>query len=103
MNSSHATIEALGVDQTATDTIVITAEDGTTKDISIDITGTDPIYGGSGDDLLSGTNLGDVLYGGEGDDQINGGPGDDKLYGQAGNDSLTGGSGAGPPIWGRRY
>jgi len=40
LNSAHATINALGTSQTATDTITVTAEDGTTKDITITITGT---------------------------------------------------------------
>ena len=40
LNSAHATIDALGASQTATDTITVTAEDGTTEDVTITITGT---------------------------------------------------------------
>lgn len=82
--------------------------------------GTYEIFGGSGDDLIVGTDDGDLLLGGLGADQIDGRPGndfafggpdddlmlgsdgddvsvggfgDDELRGQAGNDLLFGGDG----------
>lgn len=61
------------------------------------------IYGGSGDDSISGWSLDDTLTGGGGrdglngfggDDQLDGGAGDDRLFGAEGDDDLDGGSGA---------
>ncbi len=61
-----------------------------------------PIYGGSGNDTLTGTSSGDFIHGWKGNDRINGGAGDDLLVGgdgddilngEAGNDSLYGGDG----------
>jgi VCBS repeat-containing protein len=51
------------------------------------------IYGGNGDDTISGTNGNDVLEGGAGKDTINGFSGDDVLIGGAGDDTLDGGDG----------
>ena len=71
----------------------------------------DPIWGKSGDDILTGGDGDDILYGlagndilngevgvdildgGAGDDILNGGAGDDILWGGAGNDTLNGGAG----------
>ena len=53
----------------------------------------DYIYGGAGDDILSGNNGNDELYGEAGNDTLNGGNGDDPLVGGSGNDNLNGGSG----------
>lgn len=52
------------------------------------------LYGGEGNDQLTGTAIADALFGGAGDDTILGGGGDDGLYGQDGNDYLDGGAGA---------
>lgn len=65
------------------------------------------MYGGSGNDTLSGAALADALYGGEGDDliignwqnsdadadRLYGGSGRDALYGNGGDDALFGGDG----------
>ena len=50
------------------------------------------IYGGSGNDTLTGNSLNNALVGGAGSDILSGGIGIDALYGQAGNDSLNGGT-----------
>ena len=42
------------------------------------------IYGGGGDDTITGTQLGDVLAGGSGNDTISGQGGDDQIYGDSG-------------------
>lgn len=60
----------------------------------------DVIYGGGGDDWVSGGDFyengdaPDLLCGGPGDDRVEGGPGDDRLAGGAGDDVLDGGNGA---------
>jgi Ca2+-binding RTX toxin-like protein len=50
----------------------------------------DQLYGGSGDDLLVGGNQDDMLFGGSGDDVLLGGNHDDQLYGGTGADALYG-------------
>ncbi len=61
------------------------------------------IFGGSGNDTLTGNSLNntlngydgdDVLSGGDGNDTLNGGAGADTLDGGDGNDALNGGAGA---------
>lgn len=51
------------------------------------------IFGGAGNDTLSGTRGTDVLDGKDGNDILTGGTGDDALDGGAGNDILRGGDG----------
>ncbi len=55
--------------------------------------GNDTISGGAGDDIITGGDEEDVLYGGDGDDTISGEADDDTLYGGAGLDDILGGSG----------
>jgi Ca2+-binding RTX toxin-like protein len=55
--------------------------------------GDDVVVGTDGDDRLSGGAGNDVLCGGAGADELSGGSGDDVLYGEAGDDRLLGGSG----------
>ncbi|MDK1493742.1 calcium-binding protein, partial [Sinorhizobium sp. 7-81] len=50
-------------------------------------------YGGSGDDILTGSSQNNVLRGEAGSDTLNGGGGDDSLFGGAGNDTADGGAG----------
>jgi Ca2+-binding RTX toxin-like protein len=52
------------------------------------------LYGGDGSDTLLGNGGFDALYGGGGNDRLDGGAGDDYLEGGAGNDVLNGGPGA---------
>ena len=49
------------------------------------------IFGGPGQDTITGSDLGDTLQGADGDDILDGGGGADLLYGGAGNDTLRGG------------
>jgi Ca2+-binding RTX toxin-like protein len=51
------------------------------------------LFGGSGDDTLTGGSAADLLFGEAGNDSLLGKGGDDLLFGGAGNDSLTGGAG----------
>lgn len=49
--------------------------------------------GGSGNDVINGTDGSDTLMGADGNDTLSGGKGNDKLYGDNGNDTLSGGEG----------
>jgi hypothetical protein len=51
------------------------------------------VYGGTGNDNLTGNTLNNRLYGLSGSDQLSGGSGNDLLDGGSGNDTLTGGDG----------
>jgi Ca2+-binding RTX toxin-like protein len=53
----------------------------------------DIIYGGAGDDGLSGGDGNDDIYGGPGDDLLLGDLGNNRLYGWAGNDIIRGDTG----------
>lgn len=50
------------------------------------------IYGGAGDDALTGGSADDVIYGGDGNDKITGGLGDDQLFGEEGADTFDEGT-----------
>jgi VCBS repeat-containing protein len=51
------------------------------------------VYGGAGDDIVTGGTGVDTLYGGSGTDTINGNNGGDTIYGGSGNDTITAGNG----------
>jgi Ca2+-binding RTX toxin-like protein len=51
------------------------------------------LFGGSGNDVLTGGAGADQLFGGIGNDILNGGDGDDLLVGGAGDDTVVGGKG----------
>jgi Ca2+-binding RTX toxin-like protein len=59
------------------------------------------MYGGAGNDTLTGTNFADLLDGGTGNDKLIGGAGNDLLLGGDGKDNLTGGAGRDVLIGGR--
>jgi Ca2+-binding RTX toxin-like protein len=48
----------------------------------------DQLFGGAGNDTLLGKGGNDLLFGGAGDDVLNGGDGDDQMFGEAGNDRM---------------
>ena len=52
------------------------------------------LFGGAGNDVLTGGSGADQLFGGAGNDTLNGKGGDDLLFGGAGNDVLIGGTGS---------
>jgi hypothetical protein len=63
------------------------------------------IYGGGGNDVLTGSDHddfiaggsgNDTIYAGEGDDSVDGGGSNDEIHGQGGNDVLFGGVGSAP-------
>lgn len=79
---------------------------GAGNDLLTGGSGSDCLVGGDGQDYLDGragndTLLGgaarDYLAGGPGDDLLDGGPGDDWQYGGGGNDTLIGGPGTNSP------
>jgi uncharacterized delta-60 repeat protein len=51
------------------------------------------VFGGSGDDVLTGDGVDNIIDGGSGNDMIRGGDGLDVIYGGEGNDNLQGGPG----------
>ena len=52
------------------------------------------IYGGAGNDNITGGDDADRLAGGVGNDTLNGNDGDDSFWGMAGTDTINGGNGA---------
>ena len=58
------------------------------------LTSVETVLGGTGADVLIGTDAGENLDGGDGDDVVDGRAGDDGLLGDAGDDSVYGGDGA---------
>jgi len=83
----HDTMLITGTD--GADTITIDDSNGA---FGLDVnSGVTPyVYGGFGDDTITGSALGDTLLGGDGGDTLNGGAGDDALTGGAGDDTLNG-------------
>jgi hypothetical protein len=78
----------------AFDTQIATATGGGGNDsIIANVAVASTLYGLSGNDTLTGSNLNDTLYGADGDDTLRGGAGADQLYGDAGDDLLTAGDG----------
>lgn len=67
------------------DNITINLDSGSTVQVEI--------YGGVGDDTLTGGGANDQIYGGEGRDSLSGNGGNDRLFGQQGDDVLSGGDG----------
>ncbi len=70
--------------------------------INVDVfggAGDDTIYGGQGQEVLSGDAGNDTIYAGYGDDVVLGGKGNDALHGGVGTQFLDGGSGN-DTIWG---
>ena len=51
--------------------------------------GADLLFGGAGDDVLNGKGGSDLMFGGAGNDVLTGGDGDDQMFGGAGNDRLV--------------
>ncbi len=71
----------------ATGTVSGTGVNGTT------VSGIEEVWGGDGNDTLTGSSAAETLYGYNGNDTISGGAGDDNLYGEVGEDQLSGGTG----------
>ena len=58
----------------------------------------DQLFGQSDNDILNGKGGDDLLFGGDGDDILTGGGGTDQLFGQAGNDRIIWNPGDGSDV-----
>jgi Ca2+-binding RTX toxin-like protein len=59
---------------------------GAGNDVLTGGSGNDQLFGGTGNDVLNGRGGNDLLFGGAGDEVLTGGAGNDQLFGQSGND-----------------
>lgn len=59
------------------------------------------LFGGTGNDRITGSSAADRLHGGPGDDVLLGGSGNELLFGGRGNDSVDGNQGADTALLGR--
>lgn len=68
---------------------------GSSGEFNFSLTGFENVYGGSGDDHLTGDSKANVLKGGDGDDLVDGGGGNDTIIGGSGegDDTYIGGEG----------
>ncbi len=60
--------------------------------------GSDLLFGQAGDDTLLGKGGADALFGGAGNDSLLGGTGDDQVFGEAGNDTMVWNPGEGSDL-----
>lgn len=67
---------------------VVSGSGGSGSQIVVGTDGPDYLTGGSGNDILCGYGGDDILEGGSGNDVLVGGEGDDALYGGSGNDTF---------------
>jgi Ca2+-binding RTX toxin-like protein len=61
--------------------------------------GNDQLFGGAGNDTLLGKGGNDLLFGGDGNDTLIGGAGDDQVFGQGGNDLMIWNPGDGTDLF----
>ncbi|MFO1162169.1 MAG: calcium-binding protein [Reyranellaceae bacterium] len=61
---------------------------GAGNDVVTGGSGGDKLFGQTGNDTLLGKGGNDLLFGGDGDDTLTGGDGDDQVFGEAGNDRM---------------
>ncbi|MDB5337293.1 MAG: hypothetical protein JWN70_2912, partial [Planctomycetaceae bacterium] len=78
---------ALSLNVAGVHTIADGGDDNDVINLSAMSTGA-TIYGGSGDDTLTGSSGADLIYGGSGNDLLIGGAGIDQEYGEDGNDQF---------------
>ena len=60
--------------------------------------GNDLLFGQAGNDILLGKGGNDLLFGGDGNDTLTGGAGDDQMFGEAGNDRMIWNPGEGTDL-----
>src|SRR5262245_53515562 len=61
---------------------------GAGNDVLTGGSGADLLFGGAGNDILLGKGGNDLLFGGAGNDVLTGGDGDDQVFGEGGNDRM---------------
>src|ERR1700760_3715759 len=61
--------------------------------------GNDMLFGQAGNDILLGKGGNDFLFGGDGNDTLTGGAGDDQVFGEAGNDRMIWNPGDGSDLF----
>ena len=61
---------------------------GAGNDVLTGGSGADQLFGGADNDTLLGKGGADLLFGGDGNDTLTGGDGDDQMFGQGGDDRL---------------
>src|SRR3954451_24842957 len=71
---------------------------GAGDDVLTGGSGADMLFGQAGNDTLLGKGGADLLFGGDGNDVLTGGTGDDQAFGQAGNDRLVWNPGEGSDL-----
>ena len=71
---------------------------GAGNDVLTGGSGNDQLFGGSGNDTLLGKGGDDLLFGGSGNDTLIGGTGNDQMFGEAGNDRMIWNPGEGTDL-----
>jgi Ca2+-binding RTX toxin-like protein len=72
---------------------------GAGNDVLTGGSGADQLFGGAGNDTLLGKGGNDLLFGGAGNDVLTGGAGDDQVFGEAGNDRMIWNPGDGSDLF----
>src|SRR5215469_12410397 len=72
---------------------------GAGNDVLTGGSGADQLFGGAGNDTLLGKGGNDLLFGGAGNDTLIGGTGDDQVFGEAGNDRMIWNPGDGSDLF----
>src|SRR5258705_52932 len=71
---------------------------GAGNDVLTGGSGNDMLFGQAGNDTLLGKGGADLLFGGDGNDVMTGGAGDDQVFGQSGNDRMVWNPGEGSDL-----
>src|SRR5713226_9981450 len=71
---------------------------GAGNDVLTGGSGADQLFGGAGNDILEGKGGNDLLFGGDGNDTLIGGTGNDQMFGGAGNDRMIWNPGEGTDL-----
>ena len=91
-NGTYSYVPSIG--QVGEDSFTISVTDGMeTSSQVINVSIESVLFGGAGNDTLSGGAGDDDIYGGAGNDTLSGGAGDDDIYGDGGDDTISGGAG----------
>ncbi|MFK8033463.1 MAG: calcium-binding protein, partial [Hyphomicrobiales bacterium] len=84
------------LDVSTDEAATVNLADGTVDGVGFEgttVTGIEEVWGGGGDDTITGSDAAEDLYGWNGNDTISGGGGNDYIEGESGNDILSGGAG----------